>query len=142
MVMLWNEGYYGDRRHSLFAQEIHKKRREELREKEKNPFLFPQHFSRRNTGAQPYHLIQTFQFFKFKGLILLNPRGKNSYCCQTERVIADEDTLVLAAGNRAEDLLNRRLEGKIEELYKIGHCVAPRRTMDGIHEGYQLAITI
>jgi hypothetical protein len=40
----------------------------------------------------------------------------------------DHDTVVFAPGNVVEDRLYFDLKGKIKELYRIGDCVAPRKT--------------
>jgi len=45
------------------------------------------------------------------------------------------DTVVLAAGNVADDGLYFALKGKVKELYRIGDCVAPRKTDMAIVEG-------
>ena len=48
------------------------------------------------------------------------------------------DTIVLAAGNVAEDSLYFQLKGRIEALYRIGDCVAPRLTDMAIVEGHRV----
>jgi len=48
------------------------------------------------------------------------------------------DTVVLAAGNRAEDSLYFALKGKVKELYRIGDCVAPRKIDMAILEGHRV----
>jgi mycofactocin system FadH/OYE family oxidoreductase 2 len=45
------------------------------------------------------------------------------------------DTVVLAAGNRAEEGLYFALKGKVKELHRIGDCVAPRKIDMAIVEG-------
>ena len=45
------------------------------------------------------------------------------------------DTVVLAAGNMADDKLYFALKGKVKELYRIGDCVAPRKADMAIVEG-------
>ena len=45
------------------------------------------------------------------------------------------DMVVLAAGNVADDRLYFALKGKVKELYRIGDCVAPRKTDMAIVEG-------
>ena len=45
------------------------------------------------------------------------------------------DMVVLAAGNVADDRLYFALKGKVKELYRIGDCVAPRKTDMAIGEG-------
>ena len=45
------------------------------------------------------------------------------------------DTVVLATGNVADDRLYFALKGRVKELYRIGDCVAPRKTDMAIVEG-------
>ena len=45
------------------------------------------------------------------------------------------DTVVLAAGSVAHDRLYFALKGQVRELYRIGDCVAPRKTDMAIVEG-------
>jgi len=51
-------------------------------------------------------------------------------------------TIVLAVGARADDRLYRSLEGRVPELYAVGDCVAPRKMLEAIHEGYAIASKI
>jgi mycofactocin system FadH/OYE family oxidoreductase 2 len=48
------------------------------------------------------------------------------------------DTIVLAAGNESYDQLYFALKGKVKELYRIGDCVAPRKTDMAIVEGHRV----
>ncbi|MBI5604084.1 MAG: mycofactocin system FadH/OYE family oxidoreductase 2 [Deltaproteobacteria bacterium] len=48
------------------------------------------------------------------------------------------DTIVLVAGNRACDELYFALKGKVPELYRIGDCLAPRKTDMAIVEGHRV----
>lgn len=48
------------------------------------------------------------------------------------------DTVVLAAGNQSMDRLYFDLKGKVQELYRIGDCVAPRKTDMAIVEGHRV----
>lgn len=48
------------------------------------------------------------------------------------------DTVVVAAGNVADDALYFALKGKVPELYRIGDCVAPRKTDMAIVEGHRV----
>ena len=58
---------------------------------------------------------------------------------EEERTIGDVDTVVLATGYRVDDSLYRTLRGKVDDLYAVGDCYAPRRVLDAIHEGYKHA---
>ena len=46
------------------------------------------------------------------------------------------DTIVLAVGNVSCDQLYFELKGRVKELYRIGDCVAPRKTDMAIVEGH------
>ncbi|UCF93989.1 MAG: FAD-dependent oxidoreductase, partial [Desulfobacterales bacterium] len=48
------------------------------------------------------------------------------------------DTVVLAAGNQACEELYFALKGKVKELYRIGDCIAPRKTDTAIMEGHRV----
>jgi mycofactocin system FadH/OYE family oxidoreductase 2 len=48
------------------------------------------------------------------------------------------DTIVLAAGNVANDSLYFDLKGKVKEVYRVGDCVAPRKTDMAIIEGHRI----
>jgi len=50
----------------------------------------------------------------------------------------DYDTIVLDMGNVAQDDLYRQLKGQMQELYRIGDCVAPRGIDMAILEGRQV----
>jgi len=54
----------------------------------------------------------------------------------TERRIEGVDTVVLAMFNQANNQLYRSLKGKVKELHAVGDCVAPRRAIDAIYDGY------
>jgi pyruvate/2-oxoglutarate dehydrogenase complex dihydrolipoamide dehydrogenase (E3) component len=45
------------------------------------------------------------------------------------------DTVVLAAGAKANDDLYLALKGEVENLHRIGDCVAPRKLDHAIYEG-------
>jgi hypothetical protein len=46
------------------------------------------------------------------------------------------DTVVLAAGSKANDGLYLALKGQVANLHRIGDCVAPRKLDHAIYEGY------
>jgi mycofactocin system FadH/OYE family oxidoreductase 2 len=48
------------------------------------------------------------------------------------------DTVVLAVGNQACEDLYFALKGRVKELYRIGDCVAPRKTDMAILEGHRV----
>jgi mycofactocin system FadH/OYE family oxidoreductase 2 len=50
--------------------------------------------------------------------------------------IENVDTVVLAAGAKADDGLYLALKGEVENVHRIGDCVAPRKLDHAIYEGY------
>lgn len=52
------------------------------------------------------------------------------------RVFDGYDTVVVAMGNVADDMLYKALKGKVKDLCRIGDCVAPRKVDMAIYEGY------
>ena len=57
---------------------------------------------------------------------------------ETKRWDLAAHTIVLAAGNVAEDRLYFQLKGRVEALYRIGDCIAPRLTDMAIVEGHRI----
>jgi thioredoxin reductase len=53
-----------------------------------------------------------------------------------EDTIDGVDTVVLAAGSEPETALFDALRGRVQELHRIGDCLAPRRLDHAIYEGY------
>ncbi|MEW6663842.1 MAG: mycofactocin system FadH/OYE family oxidoreductase 2 [Thermodesulfobacteriota bacterium] len=64
-------------------------------------------------------------------------KGLNVYSNQMLD-FAGFDTIVLAAGNESCHQLYFTLKGKVKELYRIGDCVAPRKTDMAILEGHRV----
>ena len=52
------------------------------------------------------------------------------------------DTVIIAAGYKSNQSLTRKLNGKINELYKIGDCVEVRTALEAIHEGFEVGLRI
>ena len=52
-----------------------------------------------------------------------------------KRLTINADTVIICVGSRANDGLHKALEGKVEELYKIGDCEEPARILEAIHAG-------
>jgi mycofactocin system FadH/OYE family oxidoreductase 2 len=48
------------------------------------------------------------------------------------------DTIVLDMGNMADDGLYRQLKGRVNEIYRIGDCVAPRDIGMAVYEGQKV----
>jgi mycofactocin system FadH/OYE family oxidoreductase 2 len=90
-------------------------------------FLARQRLARKGVTCTPDIAVLEIQGTLVKGL--------NVY---SNKMIDFEgyDTVVLAAGNAAQDNLYFALKGKVKELYRIGDCVAPRKTDMAIAEGH------
>jgi 2,4-dienoyl-CoA reductase (NADPH2) len=56
----------------------------------------------------------------------------------------DADTVVIAVGSRPDDSLEAALTSIPEsiEVHKIGDCEKPRKALDAIHEGFNLALEL
>lgn len=65
---------------------------------------------------------------------------RNIFTEQEEDLVGD--TLVLSYWRKSNNLLFLELEGKVEELYKIGDCVSSRRLINAIYEGYKVGTEI
>jgi 2,4-dienoyl-CoA reductase-like NADH-dependent reductase (Old Yellow Enzyme family)/NADPH-dependent 2,4-dienoyl-CoA reductase/sulfur reductase-like enzyme len=59
-----------------------------------------------------------------------------------ERVIENVETVVMATGYRPDNKLYKSLKGQFKEIYAIGDCVLPRRSLDAIWEGYNTTFDI
>lgn len=55
-----------------------------------------------------------------------------------QRQIDGVDSVVFAWYNQANNSLYRALQGKVPALHAIGDCVAPRRVIDAVREGFLL----
>jgi thioredoxin reductase len=62
----------------------------------------------------------------------------NVYAPTQERTLENIDIFVLAMGKNPNDALYRELKGTVPELYRIGDCVAPRRTQYAIWDGHMI----
>jgi hypothetical protein len=92
-------------------------------------FLTRQRLARKGVTSTPDIAVLEIQGTLVKGL--------NVY--SNEMIDIDGyDTVVLAAGNRSDDRLYFELKGRIKELYRIGDCVAPRKTDMAIVEGHRI----
>jgi len=60
----------------------------------------------------------------------------------TKRRNDEADTVVLAVGSRPNWQLASDLEGIVPEIYRIGDCCSPRKTLNAIHEAFELALKI
>jgi mycofactocin system FadH/OYE family oxidoreductase 2 len=54
---------------------------------------------------------------------------------RAERQIDNIHTVVYAAIGKADDALYHALKGEVDEIYAVGHCLAPRLLTDSIRDG-------
>jgi len=59
-----------------------------------------------------------------------------------ERRIEGVETVVMATGNQANNHLYRHLKGKAKDLHGVGDCLAPRKAIDAIFDGYNIGRVI
>ena len=52
------------------------------------------------------------------------------------------DTVIIAAGYKANDRLYKALEGKVPEIYCIGNSSKPRRILEAVNEGYRTGLAL
>ena len=56
-----------------------------------------------------------------------------------QRSLIPADSIILAVGMKADGMALDEIMGHIPEVYWIGDCVAPRRVINAIWEGFRLA---
>jgi 2,4-dienoyl-CoA reductase (NADPH2) len=59
-----------------------------------------------------------------------------------ERLTIPADSVVLAVGSKPNKSLATAIRGKMAEFYEIGDCVEPRKALQAIHEGWDVALKI
>ena len=59
-----------------------------------------------------------------------------------ERLTLPADSVVLAVGSKPNKSLAEAVREKIPEIYEIGDCVEPRKALQAIHEGLDVALKI
>jgi 2,4-dienoyl-CoA reductase (NADPH2) len=73
-------------------------------------------------------------------------KGNGKVCVTFEQDNKDTkifaDTVIIAAGYKSNQDLTSKLNGKINELYKIGDCVEVRTALEAIHEGFEAGLRI
>jgi mycofactocin system FadH/OYE family oxidoreductase 2 len=62
----------------------------------------------------------------------------NVYAPTQERTLENINIFVLAMGKNPNDAIYKELKGKVPELYRIGDCVAPRKTQYAIWDGHMI----
>lgn len=59
-----------------------------------------------------------------------------------ERLTIPADSVVLAVGSKPNKSLAEAIREKVPEIYEIGDCVEPRKALQAIHEGWDVALKI
>jgi pyruvate/2-oxoglutarate dehydrogenase complex dihydrolipoamide dehydrogenase (E3) component len=62
--------------------------------------------------------------------------------CNGQKDFMAADTVVMATGVKENLELEEALRRLNVEFYKIGDCVKPRKAIEAIHEGFQVAMKI
>jgi len=72
--------------------------------------------------------------FKDSSLVITTKEGE-------EKTI-EVNTIVIAAGGKANSELFQELKGRVPEIYCVGDCVEPRNIMEATTEGFNIGRTI
>ena len=75
-------------------------------------------------------------------LKVINPTELVVVSHDGEEDILSVDTVVVAMNMRPNKEFWEALQGKIDELYAVGYCVAPRKALNAIHEGFRVGAQI
>ncbi|MCP4252576.1 MAG: FAD-dependent oxidoreductase [Candidatus Scalindua sp.] len=90
--------------------------------------------------------INSITGIKVKNISSKSINKKDKVCVTYEKDNKDikivADTVIIAAGYKSNQGLTKKLNGKIEELYKIGDCVEVRTALEAIHEGFEVGLKI
>ncbi|MBS1257023.1 MAG: Metal reductase [Candidatus Scalindua arabica] len=88
--------------------------------------------------------INSITGINVKDIKHINKSGKASITFEKDNKDINllADTVIIAAGYKPNQNLTRKLNGKIDELYKIGDCVEVRTALEAIHEGFEASLRI
>ena len=90
--------------------------------------------------------INSITGIKVKSMSTKSINKKDKVCVTYEDDKKDikifADTVIIAAGYKSNQVLTNKLNGKIDELYKIGDCVEVRTALEAIHEGFEVGLKI
>jgi len=90
--------------------------------------------------------INSITGIRIKNISTKSKKEKDTVCITFEKDNKDikifADTVIIAAGYKSNQDLTRKLNGKINELYKIGDCVEVRTALEAIHEGFEVGLRI
>ena len=74
-------------------------------------------------------------------LVEITDRGALVEKEESKRLI-EADTVVLATGATPDKELYEKLKETVSEIYCIGDCVEPRKAIDAIREGMEVALQV
>ena len=90
--------------------------------------------------------INSITGIRVKNISTKSIKKKDKVCITYEEKKKDikifADTVIIAAGYKSNQDLTKKLNGKIDELYKIGDCVEVRTALEAIHEGFEVGLRI
>ena len=90
--------------------------------------------------------INSITGIKVKNMSTKSIKKKDKVCITYEDDKKDikifADTVIIAAGYKSNQDPTRKLNGKIDELYRIGDCVEVRTALEAIHEGFEVGLRI
>ncbi|MBT3355645.1 MAG: FAD-dependent oxidoreductase [Candidatus Scalindua sp.] len=90
--------------------------------------------------------INSITGIKVKNMSTKSIKEKDKVCITYEDDKKDikifADTVIIAAGYKSNQDPTRKLNGKIDELYRIGDCVEVRTALEAIHEGFEVGLRI
>ena len=90
--------------------------------------------------------INSITGIKVKNMSTKSIKEKDKVCITYEddkkNIKIFADTVIIAAGYKSNQDPTRKLNGKIDELYRIGDCVEVRTALEAIHEGFEVGLRI
>ena len=90
--------------------------------------------------------INSITGIKVKNMSTKSIKKKDKVCITYEddkkNIKIFADTVIIAAGYKSNQDPTRKLNGKIDELYRIGDCVEVRTALEAIHEGFEVGLRI
>jgi 2,4-dienoyl-CoA reductase (NADPH2) len=90
--------------------------------------------------------INSITGIKVKNMSTKSIKKKDKVCITYEDDKKDikifADTVIIAAGYKSNQDPTKKLNGKIDELYRIGDCVEVRTALEAIHEGFEVGLRI
>ena len=90
--------------------------------------------------------INSITGIKVKSMSTKSIKKKDKVCVTYEDDKKDikifADTVIIAAGYKSNQDPTKKLNGKIDEVYRIGDCVEVRTALEAIHEGFEVGLRI